>query len=146
MRNGLVLLGLFLMSAPAFAQEGETDKQKAYATLKTVPYFAVGGVGFAGTTSQGEQALRALLKQKDAATVFKTLLKEANQEGRLYALLGLRLTNPTVFARDVTPFLSLKTKAHTMSGCIMCDQPVASLAKTIQKGDYDKLVTKPLRK
>jgi hypothetical protein len=142
MRTWIVLLGLLLISIPTLAQKRDANSQKAYTTLKTAHYFALGGVGFAGTTSEGENALRILLKPKDAVPLFQKLLKEANREGQLYALLGLRLTNPTVFAREVTPFLSMQAKAHTMSGCIASDQPVATITQTIKKGDYDKVVKK----
>lgn len=142
MKKGMLLLGLILICTPVFAQKLDNDSQKAYNTLKTVPHFAIGGVGFAAQTSEGENALRLLLKQKEATTVFQKLLKEANREGQLYALLGLKLTNSTLFAREAKPFSEMKTKVHTMSGCIFFDQPVTSLVTTIKKGDYDKLVKK----
>jgi hypothetical protein len=139
MRNWLLSLGLLLLvSAPAFALDLDPKSQKAYTKLKTIPLFAMGGVGFAGTTSEGETALRVLLENKQANVVFQTLLKEATREGQLYALLGLRFTNPSSFTRQVGPFLSMKAKVGTMSGCILSEQPVSTIATAIKKGSYDR--------
>ena len=58
-------------------------------TLKAAQWFAMGGIGVAGTTSKEERAFRSLLHEPNAAGKLKALLSEANLAGQCYALLGL---------------------------------------------------------
>ena len=125
-------------TAAAHAQDLDAAGKKAYGTLKTAPFFAIGAVGEGGEISAGERAYRALLQQKQAVAAFEALLRDKNArvEGRLYALLGLRTRDRAAFARHLTPFLSSKAMASTMSGCMASDEPVAAVAKRIRKGEY----------
>ena len=51
--------------------------------------FAMGGVGFAGITSKGEEDFRLLLQSPEAAKAFDDLYAHGNGPGKAYALLGL---------------------------------------------------------
>jgi hypothetical protein len=121
----------------AFACNLDAKGEKAYVTLKGTPFFAIGRVGL-GAISSYEKAFRVLLKDGQAVTSFEAVLrdKDARVEGRLYALLGLKATDPKAFARHVGPFLTSKAIARTRRGCIVNREPVASLARRIQKGEF----------
>ena len=137
MKNWLMAVCLFLLvGVSAQADELDAEGKTAYATLKSVPFFATGGIGYAGTTSKGELALRILLKQKQAEGVLHLLLKEANPTGQMYALAGLKSAYPKDFDKAVVPFLTAKTKVKTMQGCLGYKQTVAAVAENIRKGNY----------
>lgn len=127
---------LAFCATSALALPGSQEGQKAQTTLKTAPYFAMGGVGFAGQTSPGEKALRVLLKEKDATTAFQTLLKEANSAGQLYALLGMKQTDPKLFAQVVVPYRKKMDKVKTMAGCIADELTVSNIITNIEQGRY----------
>ena len=110
----LLLLGIVSGCATRF----DAASEAAYETLKSVPMFATGGTGFGGTRSDGENALRVLLKQKQAEDALRSLLKEARPPGQMYALVGLKSLHPDVFKKAVVPFLTDKTEIETMYGCI----------------------------
>src|SRR5688572_16063527 len=99
------LLALLAVLGSGFLSAADKD---AFATLKSAKMFAIGGVGFAGTITDEEKAFRTLLKEKDAAARFVELLGDANMEGQLYALLGLKTANPAEFERRLPGYLGSK--------------------------------------
>ena len=115
--------------------------QAAGRILRTVPFFAIGGIGRGGTRAPGEAALRTLIAGGGAT--LPALVKKASIAGQLYALLGLKQTDPAAFARAVTPYLTDKRKVHTFRGCITNDEPVAKVAGEIEYGLYDGWLTRP---
>lgn len=136
-RRFAAALCLILASAgAAFALNREGEK--AYATLKTAPFFAIGGVGYGNLTSEEEKAFRVLLRQPQAVSAFKSLLRDKDTcgEGRLYALLGLRLKDRKTFTQEAAPVLNSLAEVKTMSGCIIKRESVADVARRIQKGQY----------
>lgn len=76
----------------ALAAPADPAPPPAAQALRQAPYFAVGTVGVAGTLSDEEKALQAVLRQPDAPRVLLALLEDphTSRGGRLYALLGLR--------------------------------------------------------
>ena len=109
------------MSAPAVA---------AYDKLHQTETFALGGVGFAGTTSSGELAFRELQKEPDAAEIFTALLDDETtpKAAQLYALLGLRNANDAGFAERLPAFLEDDSTVSQMSGCILMPVKVKEIA------------------
>ena len=101
----------------------------AMRTLERAGVFALGGVGFAGTTSETEQA------PQGRTTV----------EGRLYALLGLRWADPAAYRKAVGEFRARKGTVKTMRGCVQSDRPVAEVVREIEKGEYDGFKDAPVR-
>src|SRR5262245_34276007 len=65
--------------------------------LLEVKVFAFGGVGFAGTISEGENAFRTVAADTDAVQLFKTVLTNGTPAGRLNALCGIRRLAPKDF-------------------------------------------------
>ena len=129
--------------APAAAPPpAENAKHEAAcAVLKGTAYFAIGGVGFAGTTSEGETALRTLLDQPRVEALFEALLNDKNTSsaGKLYALLGLKLRGQlqqTRFEQHLRAFLASKANVPIMRGCLRSSEPVADVARGIRNGTY----------
>jgi hypothetical protein len=135
--SAFLLAGLFLLvNRPAGAFELDSEGKKAYKTLQTTPYFAMGGIGIAGTTSEGEKALRILLKEKEGSEAFQKLLKQGTTEGRIYALLGLKLSARESYRKSLPAFLDSKANVKQLRGCILGPRPVAEVAKEINKDVY----------
>jgi hypothetical protein len=129
--------------APAAAPPpAENAKHEAAcAVLKDAAYFAIGGVGFAGATSEGETALRTLLGQPQAEARFEALLDDKNTSpaGKLYALLGLKLRGAqqqSRFEQHLRAFLTSKANVPIMRGCLRSSEPVADVARGIRNGTY----------
>lgn len=121
--------------------------KEAYRTLVAVDTFAIGGVGFAGTTSKGEAALRQLLKESNAETALVQLIDDAGLAGGLYALVGLRSVKSEKYD---TAAESLPDKPDNsddddipagsvmiFSGCIGFVQEKTDVVKDISSGKYD---------
>jgi|SRR5579871_2667152 len=125
-----------LINVNARALDLDADGKKAYTTLQSAPYFAIGGVGYAGIISEREKAMRVLIKQKHGIEAFQAIVKEGKMEGRLYALLGLKLLDKNAFQKALNPFLISKATATIMRGCIQSERPVSDIAKDIEKGVY----------
>lgn len=134
----LAVLFLTTVFAPA------ADKQKAkpeavhspYEALTAVTTFAIGGVGFAGTTSSGEKDFREMLKEPDAVEKCRKLLTDATPEGQMYGLLGLKLKDEVAFEAALSKYKGSETKLREMAGCIMGTTTMGELAARIEKGSY----------
>ena len=112
------------------------DGSGAYETLRAAPRFAMGGVGYAGAISREEQALRTSLERPTAAADLQRLVAEATLEGRLYALLGLKLLEHPSFDALVRPYLRSHENVRTMVGCMVDRATAATIARRIRRGDY----------
>ncbi len=130
------LCSLLFVGVSAHAGERHTKGKVVYTTLKSVAYFATGGAGRAGVTSQGEKALRVLLKQKRPTVALYSLLKEKNPAAQRYALVGLKKLNAAGFEKAVAPFLDDETQVETLYGCIGDCETVAKVADDIRNGNH----------
>jgi hypothetical protein len=102
--------------------------------------FALGGVGYAEVTSTGEFAFRAVLRSPSAPEVFKLILSpgaQATEEGKLYALCGLRATDRAAFDHYAAVSVSTNAGVTTQSGCIVGHERAADVVKRIADGVYD---------
>ncbi|RBP43695.1 hypothetical protein DES53_10594 [Roseimicrobium gellanilyticum] len=115
---------------------GGYSAYEAYTSLMSTSTFAIGGVGFAGTTSGPELALREVLKQPDAVATCQKLVANATVEGQLYGLLGLKLSDDKAFTQALPKFKNSKTAIKVMSGCILGTDKVGEVAERIEKGVY----------
>ena len=134
----------------------------AYKKLLSARIFRVGGVGFAGVTSEEELALYDLLREKKAVESLRSLVREATYEGGLYGLLGLSITNVAEFKEAVEVYKARddpqKKKAKepfggvnlprdavvTQFGCIVSSEDRMELVKSIQSGSFEKLLRRPV--
>jgi len=129
---------------------------KAYDELRETETFAMGGTGYAGTTSKGELALRQLIKETNAKEALLQLIEDATPEGGLYALVGLRgldneqfeaaaktfLDKSEADERDATGMSVPAGSVKVMSGCLIFVEKRATVVKNISSGQYDRYVEK----
>jgi hypothetical protein len=113
--------------------------------LRRIESFAVGGIGVAGTMSEGERSLRNLLEDPVATVKLEGLLTKATPAGQLYALLGLRLHDRAAFERAAKDFHMPDVEVETIAGCIIWHAPFKQLLDRIKAGQYDQALTRPAR-
>lgn len=113
---------------------------EGYEYLIVARRFALGGVGIAGDTSTGEFAFRAVLRSRGAAEVFRLVFSpgaQATEEGKLYALCGLRATDRADFGEHAAILVSTNAEVITQSGCTIIHERAADVVKRIEDGAYD---------
>ena len=133
----LFILGL-LCHEPLVA----TEPLDANSTLRKATSFALGGVGVVGSMSEGERALREILKKSDPVARLEKILPEATPAGQLYALLGLRASDRTAYQRALAKYGQRDAEVETMRGCILQHEAYAALVKQIDHGDYDSSLSR----
>ncbi|HWG19801.1 MAG TPA: hypothetical protein VG225_04660 [Terracidiphilus sp.] len=121
------------------AGRGQDVAASALKHIATTPYFAFGGVGYAGITSQGETDFRVLITQPRAIALqsFEKLYETGNGESKAYALAGIRELNPGEFDQMLSSLLHSTEKISTMEGCIVEQQSLAHVGANLKSGRYD---------
>ena len=92
--------------------------------------------------SEGERALREVLKESDAIARLENALPNASPAGQLYALLGLRLRDRAAYQRALEKYRANDAKVQTMRGCILQQESFRDLIKQIEHGDYDTFLSR----
>ena len=102
-------------------------------------FFAFGGVGFAGVTSEGEKDFKIVIAQPAAVALpaFEKLYATGNAEAKLYALSGIRKLDPKRFKEILPSVKDSKEQVITMEGCIQDHRTFGAIAKRIDSGAYD---------
>ncbi len=116
------------------------DPQSAYKAILKIDYFALGGVGFAGQTSEGENAFKILLSSKHATKYFELVLSKKNIPAKLYALCGLREIDSTLFLQKLSMFTDTTLQVATMRGCISDEERFTDIVLEIKTGLYDVFI------
>src|SRR6185369_13177997 len=111
--------------------------QQAYEQLLSVRCFAFGGVGYAGVTSEGEKAYRAIAGSTNAVALFSAALTNGNAQAKLYALCGIRQFAPRTFEAQSKSLLSANPQVETMSGCMVSNEFATNVVARIASGSYD---------
>lgn len=142
MRRLLVIAFMAVCLLPGDVTVSAAAVSSASSILRKTGSFALGGVGVAGTMSEGERALREVLKQSDAVAQLEVLLPEASGPGQLYALLGLRVRDRDAYRRALAKYGQRDASVQTMRGCILQQEPFNTLAKQIDHGDYDSFLSR----
>ena len=119
--------------------------EQAYEQLLSVRCFAFGGVGYAGVTSEGEKAYRAIAGGTNALALFSAVLTNGNAPAKLYALCGIRQLSPRAFDTHAKPLLIANPQVETMSGCMMSHEFFTNVVARIASGMYDVYFKKPKR-
>ena len=135
--SSIVLTSVALFLTFAAPLRADTD-----AALRKAGSFALGGVGVAGTMSEGESALREVLKETDAVTRLENALPNSSPAGQLYALLGLRLRDRAVYQRALEKYRANNASVQTMRGCMLQQESFRDLIKQIEHGDYDSFLSR----
>ena len=101
--------------------------------LSHVDLYAFGGVGFAGTTSQGQQDYDAILVRRSAKLDFEKIFSSGNPQAKAYALNGIYKLDPARF-RALNEQLRMETtKVRTAHGCILGLETLGSIVQGIGK-------------
>jgi hypothetical protein len=129
-----------LVLSLAFVDAAERTDAKA--VLQETGMFALGGIGVAGTMSEGERALREILKNADATTELEKMLTSASPAGQLYSLLGLRLRDRSAYQRALEKVRATDAKVQTARGCILQQESFRALVKQIELGNYDTFLAR----
>ena len=119
-----------------------TEGSSAEAVLRKTETFALGGVGVAGTMSEGERALRDVLKNADATARLEKLLSSASPAGQLYALLALRIRDRAGYERALEKLRKTDAKVETARGCMLQEESFRDLVKQIEHGQYDNFLAR----
>ena len=119
--------------------------EKQLSPFERADMFGIGPLGDGGTTSEEERGLRALLKTPDASEKLSQIIRSASPAGQLYALLGLHLRDPQAFDRAIPDFLRRDDIVTTMTGCIINEERMATVAQRIARGEYDHAMQRPPR-
>ncbi len=120
-----------------YEQSESWTPRDGYEHLCAIKKFAFGGVGYGGVTSYGELAFHAVLKSPKAAEIFRDACVQATDEGKLYALCGLRQTDREAYDHYVATFRTETKQVRTQSGCIVTDKPMSLVVQEIANGTYD---------
>jgi hypothetical protein len=141
-----ILLAL-LINSIAFSQSIKFNRdrkfnnpQDAYKELLKIEYFAFGGVGYAGKTSDGENAFRMILSSHKAKKYFELALAKNNMPAKLYALCGIRELDTTLFLQKVKDFHDTTIQVRTMRGCLQGKERFTDIIREIQTGFYDLFI------
>ena len=138
LRGTLSALAIFILWLPA----ARSEQSAPDVTLRKTELFALGGIGVAGTMSEGERALRELLKESDVAARLEKLVADASPAGQLYALLGLRTLDRAAYERALGKLRSTNAKVHTARGCMLSEESFSDLMKEIERGQYDTFLAR----
>ena len=115
----------------------EWEPEKAYERLVAAKVFAFGGVGFAGTTSDGEKAFHAVLASTNGLEVLRKVLKKGTWEAKMYALCGMWKLAPREVQAEAERIVREKATVKMMTGCLMFEEPVSKVVERISSGAYD---------
>ena len=116
----------------------------AVSGLAQTQLFAIGGIGVAGSTSDGERDLRAVLDQPDAPALLHEILSRATPAGQLYALLGLRLRDRSAYEQALPALRKRSDVISIARGCMLMKEEMAAIVREIEHGNYDVAMTRPL--
>jgi hypothetical protein len=138
LRSALSAIAVLFLLVPCVRSEQSAPD----ATLRKAELFALGGVGAAGSMSEGERALREVLRESDVSVRLEKLLSDASPAGQLYALLGLRLRDRAAYERALPKLRTTDAKVQTARGCILQQESFGDLVKEIERGQYDNFLAR----
>ena len=116
---------------------GLPSPQQAYKQLLTVRSFAFGGVTYAGVTSEGEVAYRAIACSTNPVVLFSAVFTNGNAQAKLYALCGIRQFAPAKFDSYADSLRTANPKVETMQGCLIHHELAMKVISRVSQGSYD---------
>ena len=100
-------------------------------------FFAFGGIGFAGSTSEGEAAFGRIIKKKEAIRYFLAAFEHGNDYSRCYSLVALRESSPEFYKNAMAWYRKhAPKKIKTMNGCIVEEEELGVVLDAIDTGRY----------
>jgi hypothetical protein len=131
-----VAISILWAGAIAFSQDSTSVTLQRISNARV---FAFGGIGYAGTTSEGEKDFRIImsLPTNEAIIAFETLSATGNAQAKSYALAGMRKLDKTRFDVMLTAVRASELKVQTENGCIVSQRPLREVAIDLKSGKYD---------
>jgi hypothetical protein len=105
-----------------------------YQLLLKAKYFSGRAVGFLAVEPPEARAFVSLAGHRGGGTAFKYLLFRGTPAAKIYALVGLRRTNPAFFSVAVQVFRFWPGEVETFFGCIIQKEPIATVVATDKPG------------
>ena len=125
----LLAIGLAAWGLPPRLVLNAADYEQ-YRILRDAEFFSGPAVGYGGLTPPEMVAFRHFARHSRGGTTFKYLLLTGSLPAKMYALTGLRRSNPTFFRVAVQPFKLLPVFVPTFFGCIIGGERAASLVES----------------
>jgi hypothetical protein len=138
LRSPLLAVAVLILWVPT-ARSEQSDPNT---TLRKTELFALGGIGVAGSMSEGERALREILTESSITARLEKLLSDASPAGQLYALLALRVRDRAAYERALGKLRMTNAKVHTARGCMLREESFGDLLKEIERGVYDNFLAR----
>ena len=136
-------LRTFLAIALVVVAPAAVTAEQPVSGLIHIQLFAIGGIGVAGSMSEGERDLRAVMNQRDAATQLREILSRATPAGQLYALRGLRMRDRAAYEQALPALRKRSDAISTARGCILNKEEMAEIVREIEHGDFDAALARP---
>lgn len=142
MRLLLTFLLLSSLTAVAGAADEQYIHEKDVQTLLKTAYFGFGPIGMTPNVTEGEAALKRILKLDDAINYLFPVFEHGTLEGKCYALVGFRLLAPKHFEASCERLGRWNdSKVKTASGCIIGESKLGDVVQKIRAGEYDQILT-----
>ena len=125
-------MGIALLAVALSAPAEEDVKAAPITQLSKIELYAFGGIGFAGTISQGETLYQAILKRPTATADFVKIAEKGTPEAKMYALHALARLSPDQY-RELKKSAKRDQKVTTMQGCLVSDQTVGDVLDGIEE-------------
>ena len=109
---------------------------EAMEILRHASTFEGGAVGYGGTVPTVVVAWLTVARSLVPDSLFRSLLHASAPVGQLYALAGLRATNPRLFAETAPNFRTFRPTIPTLFGCIGSSESVPSLVAALARGEW----------
>lgn len=136
---------------PSFPELRQSETGRAYQKLVHARVFTFGGVGWGLDITEEEKAFKVIFESVDAERLFQRLVREANAEGQLYGLFGLRAKDSFSFAAEAQRIqndggppqrmeefkIVAKGKVRLVHGCIFYEAEMQKAVEGIVKGAWD---------
>jgi hypothetical protein len=131
----LLLWVAVLLSAYVPLCAGEAEVK----ALAAAEFFACGGVGYAGTTSEGEVAFKKIYAEKNNLEQFIVVYGRGTNAARMYALVAFHKLNRPLYDHIKNQYAESRIQVPVMIGCLGDAEGVGALISKLEKGGYDEL-------
>jgi hypothetical protein len=124
-----------------------TNGPPVYSKISFIKEFAFGGIGFGGTTSNGEKIFQNIFSSSDPLSGFKKLYAEAegNNEAQMYAMVAFYYLDKKEFERLKAECKGKKIQISCMMGCCGSQQSLDELIVQVENRNYDAYVPEKFR-
>lgn len=124
------------------AANAATDDERAVQTLIDTKHFGFGAIDKDGNVTEGEAALKRIVKNQGGLQQLFTVFDRATLAGKCYALVGIRQLAPSTypeFVKQLDPWKSLKVK--TVVDEKVVQEKLSDVMRMIETGFYNRYLS-----